>query len=127
MHESLSLIPPLTADLARVKAITEIVLEAEIIKGVAVGEQHRNALIRLLAGGDMTLEEISQAGRRLISRNTYGTIAYEHWLPDPPPVTEKISVRGDCVYCGSEWWGPPGMKCPRCFAHYHPDDKEYEP
>jgi len=74
-------------------------------------DQERNVLMRLLADTGETIEEIKARAKRVLRRYTYGNIAFEHWMAEQ----ETVKMKADCNYCGAEWWGPPGTRCPTCF------------
>jgi hypothetical protein len=114
--EQWSVIPPPSTDLLRVKAVTEIVYQVEAIKQMnpPMTDPQRDALIRILCASDWPVHEIAMRGMRVAQGNTFNRLAYEFWC-DHPEETLKVTVRGDCIYCGAEWWGPVGMKCPTCF------------
>jgi hypothetical protein len=94
--------------------VTEIVYQVEAAKQITppLSDPQRDALVRLLCGSDWTVREIAIRGTALLRQNTFNRIAYEFWCDMPE---QKVTVRADCIYCGSEWWGPVGMKCPTCF------------
>lgn len=112
--ESSLLIPLTPAEVERARAITEVILQVEMAKQLArpLTDQERNVLMRLLHGTGESIDQLKDRARGLLVRNTFGNIAFEHWVTEP----ETVKVKGDCVYCGSEWWGPPGMKCPTCYS-----------
>lgn len=116
LQESSLLIPRTPPDLDRVKAITEIILQVEMAKQLSrpLSDQERNVLMRLLADTGDSIEAIKQRARMLLTRKTFGNIAFEHWMTDE---VSDIKGRFDCSYCGTEWWGPPKSKCPTCFTN----------
>jgi rubrerythrin len=74
-------------------------------------DQERNVLMRLLADTGESISEIKERAMRVIRRYTYGNIALEHWMIED----DGPKVKGDCRYCGSEWWGTAEQKCPVCY------------
>lgn len=112
-RESSLLIPNPPENVERSRAITEIILQLEMVKQLArpLTDQERNVLMRLLHGTGETIEELKERAKKLLVRHTFGNIAFEHWMMEP----ETAKVKGDCIYCGAQWWGPPGMKCPTCY------------
>lgn len=96
-------------------AITNIVLEVELVKQCQppVTDQQRLALVRMLDGTGKSLDEIAEMGKKVVAMNTFGRTAFEYWVDEGK--VEKITVKSECSFCMSEWWGPPDMKCPKCF------------
>ncbi len=116
MSETLSVLPAPPSDPDRARGIIRIVREVEIAKISAnpLTDQQREALVRLLHGTGKSIAEIAEMGRRVVERNTFGRMAFDCWVEQPAEVP-KISIHLDCIYCGAEWWGPPGTRCPNCF------------
>ena len=110
-----SLLIPNPPEEVRARAITEIIVQVEMAKQLPrpITDQERNVLMRLLADSNESIEKIKERARRVMRRYTYGNIAYEHWMQED----EGPKVKGDCIYCGAEWWGPVGMRCPTCFPN----------
>lgn len=77
-------------------------------------DQQIDALIRLLSATGKTIDEIAEMGKRVVRKTTYGNIDFEHWMDEQP---QKVTARGECAYCSTEWWGAPDMKCPNCFPN----------
>ena len=108
-----SLLIPDAPEETRARLITEIIVQVEMAKQLPrpLTDQERNVLMRLLADSNESIEKIKDRARRVMRRYTYGNIAFEHWMQED----EGPKVKGDCIYCGSEWWGPVDQKCPKCF------------
>lgn len=110
----LSLLIPNPPNDERARAITEIIVQVEMTKQLArpISDKERNVLMRLLADTGETISEIRERAKRLLRRITYGNIAFEHWMAEE----DTIKAKWNCSYCGTEWWGPAGSKCPDCFG-----------
>ena len=107
---------PRAPDVERQKAIITVILEVELVKMLnpPLTPQQRHALMLMLSGTGKTLGEIAEMGKRVIGKKTFGGIAFEHWVSEED--VEISKAKGKCSYCGREWWGVPGAKCPSCFS-----------
>ena len=78
-HSRLIPDPP---DEARGRAITEIIVQVEILKQLPrpINDEERNALMRCLADTGESIGDINKRAQRLVRRPTYGNIAFEHWM-----------------------------------------------
>jgi hypothetical protein len=84
-----------------------MIVEVEIAKNLnpPLTKQQRNVLMRLLYDTGLPLEELAKVGRRVIDRNTYNTLAFNHWKDemDFSGVNLKGSENGPdwlCNECG---------------------------
>jgi hypothetical protein len=109
-----SCLPP-APDVDRQKAIIAVILEVEVVKMLnpPLTPQQRHVLMLMLSNTEKSVEEIADLGRRVMERRTFGTIAFEHWVNDDDAEVSK--AKGVCSYCGTEYWGRPGARCPQCF------------
>lgn len=77
--------------------------------------QQRTALMLLLSDTGLPVEEIARMGKGVMTRTTYGNIAFEHWMAerdeDPLPEIKR------CPKCRNEWnWRKTGQSlCPTCY------------
>ena len=100
-NDSLSVLPqPPEADRAR--AIYRIIAEVEMVKMInpPATDQQREALMRLLSATGRPIEEIARMGRSVVTKPTFGNIAFEHWeLEDDRPRLNRVPEKEPDRYC----------------------------
>jgi predicted Zn-ribbon and HTH transcriptional regulator len=107
---------PKAPDTERQKAIITVILEVELVKMLnpPLTPQQRHALMLLLADTGKSVEEIADLGRKVMERKTFNTLAFEHWTDEADVELPKAKL--GCVYCGTEYWGRPNTRCPKCYS-----------
>jgi hypothetical protein len=96
--------------------ILAIIMEVEMVKMLnpPLTPQQRTVLMLMLNGSGRSLQEIAAAGKVVMMKTTYGTIAFEHWKEELELLAPRLKV---CPKCRNRWdWRATGQTiCPECY------------